>query len=364
MQERVGQRRYEDYCLMTAKKSIALDIGGRLVGDGQSCFVIAEIGSNHNHDYGLACKMIEAAAQTGVDAVKFQTFQAASHYSKKTPGFGYLNNADTHELIRSLELDRSWQAKLKLHAEACGVAFFSSPCDSDAIAGLAKLNVPAYKVASFDLTDDLLIGEMAAVGKPLILSTGMATWADIQFALDAAKKSGNDQIVLLQCTSLYPAPARLSNLHAMAAMRAAFGTLVGYSDHTMGGHIILAAVAMGACVIEKHFTLDRSLPGPDHRFAIEPHEMKELMKQIREIESAAGDGIKNGPRQEELEMAEKGRRSLHARHSIAAGKKITADMLVVKRPGLGIPPALRDHVVGRIARREIDADDWITWDMV
>lgn len=350
--------------MAASKESMILDIGGRKIGDGQPCFVIAEIGSNHNQDYGLACKMIEAAAQAGVDAVKFQTFRATSHYSKKSPGFGYLNNTDTHELIRSLELDRSWQAKLKLHAEACGVAFFSSPCDSDAISGLAELDAPAYKVASFDLTDDVLISEMAAIGKPMIMSTGMATWMDIQFAVDAARRAENDQIILLQCTSLYPAPAHLSNLNAMASMRAAFGTLVGYSDHTMGGHIVLAAVAMGAAVIEKHFTLDRTLPGPDHAFAIEPHEMADLMQKIREIEAACGDGIKNGPRPEELEMAEKGRRSLHARVPIAAGQVIDEDMLVAKRPGLGIPPFLRAQVVGRTARRNIDVDDWITWDML
>jgi sialic acid synthase SpsE len=346
------------------KQNITLDIGGRKIGDGLPCYVIAEIGSNHNQDYGLACKMIEAAAQAGVDAVKFQTFRASSHYSTKSPGFGYLNNTDTHALIRSLELDRSWQVKLKQHAEACGVAFFSSPCDSDAISGLAELDVPAYKVASFDLTDDVLISEMAAVGKPIIMSTGMATWMDIQFAVDAARRAGNEQIILLECTSLYPAPAHLSNLNAMATMRAAFGTMVGYSDHTMGGHIVLAAVAMGAAVIEKHFTIDRTLPGPDHSFAIEPHEMADLMKQIREVESAYGDGMKNGPRPEELEMAEKGRRSLHARERIPAGQVIDAGMLVAKRPGLGIPPALRAQVVGRTARRDIEVDDWITWDML
>lgn len=341
-----------------------LDIGGRQIGDGQPCFVIAEIGSNHNQDFDLARKMIDAAAQSGVDAVKFQTFRATSHYSKKSPGFGYLNDVNTHELIRSLELDRSWQADLKRHAEKCGVIFFSSPCDSDAISGLAALDVPAYKVASFDLTDDVLISEMAAIGKPLILSTGMATWMDIQFAVDAARRVENDQLVLLQCTSLYPAPARLSNLNAMASMRAAFGTLVGYSDHTMGEHIALAAVAMGACVIEKHFTIDRSLPGPDHAFAIEPHEMSDLMQKIREIEASCGDGIKNGPRQEEYEMAEKGRRSLHARIPIAAGQVITAEMLVAKRPGLGIPPLMKEHVVGRVAQIDIDTDQWITWTML
>jgi sialic acid synthase SpsE len=345
-------------------QNCVLDIGGRKVGDGHPCFVIAEIGSNHNQDFDLACKMIDAAAQSGVDAVKFQTFRASSHYSKKSPSFGYLNGVNTHDLIRSLELDRSWQADLKRHAEKCGVIFFSSPCDSEAILGLASLDVPAYKVASFDLTDDVLISEMAALGKPLILSTGMATWADIQFAVDASRFVKNYQLILLQCTSLYPAPVRLSNLNAMASMRSVFGTLVGYSDHTMGEHISLAAVTMGACVIEKHFTLDRALPGPDHAFAIEPQEMLDLIKKIRDIEAAFGDGIKNGPRHEELEMAEKGRRSLHARVPISAGQVINEGMLVAKRPGLGISPMLKANVIGRVARENIDEDQWITWDML
>lgn len=341
-----------------------LDIGDCKVGDGYPCFVIAEIGSNHNQDFDLARRLIDVAAQSGVDAVKFQTFRASSHYSKKSPGFGYLDNVDTYELIQSLELDRSWQANLKLHAEERNVIFFSSPCDSDAIAGLAALDVAAYKVGSFDLTDGGLISEMAAIGKPLILSTGTANWMDIQFAVDAARRAGNDQIVLLQCTSLYPAPSHLSNLRAMSSMRSTFGTLVGYSDHTMGDHIAFAAVTMGACMIEKHFTLDRTLPGPDHAFAIEPDEMLEMTRKIREIESACGDGIKNGPRQEEREMAEKARRSLHARVPIAAGQVISAEMLVAKRPGLGISPLLKAQVVGRIARTNIDADQWITWDML
>lgn len=341
-----------------------LRIGNREVGDGRPCYVIAEIGSNHNQDYDLARRMIDAAARSGVDAVKFQTFRAIDHYSKKTPGFSYLKNIDTHGLIKSLELDRDWQAGLKEHAQGNGVDFFSSPCDSDAIQGLAALDAPAYKVASFDLTDDVLVSEMAAVGKPLILSTGMATWSDIQSALDAARGAGNEQIVLLQCTSLYPAPSHLANLRAMASLRAAFGVLTGYSDHTQGDHVALAAVAMGACMLERHFTLDRSLPGPDHSFAIEPDEMTAMMQRIREIEAAMGDGIKNGPRPEELEMAQKGRRSLHARRRIAAGEVITGDMIFAKRPGLGILPALKPHVLGRTARVEIDEDQWITWEML
>lgn len=350
---------------MNPQKALpSLRIGDREVGDGHPCYVIAEIGSNHNQDYDLARRMIDAAAKTGVDAVKFQTFRAADHYSKKTPGFSYLHNIDTHGLIKSLELDRTWQAGLKAHAEGNGVAFFSSPCDSDAIQGLKALDAPAYKVASFDLTDGALVAEMAAVGKPLILSTGMATWADIQSALDAARGAGNEQIVLLQCTSLYPAPSHLSNLRAMASMRAAFGVLTGYSDHTLGDHVSLASVAMGACMIERHFTLDRKLPGPDHSFAIEPDEMAQMMRRIREVEAALGDGIKNGPRAEEREMAQKGRRSLHARRRIAAGEVITEDMLVAKRPGLGILPSLKPHVIGRTARADIEDDQWITWEML
>jgi sialic acid synthase SpsE len=341
-----------------------VEIGNRLVGDGQPCFVIAEIGSNHNQDFDLARRMIDGAAKTGVDAVKFQTFKADSHYSKYTPGFSYLNNKDTHSLIKALELDRTWQGKLKQHSEDQGVVFFSSPCDSDAISSLAALDVDTYKVASFDLTDTHLIAEMAAIGKPLILSTGMATWGDIQLAVDAAAGQGNDQVVLLQCTSLYPAPANLSNLRAMATMRQAFGKLVGYSDHTLGDHVALASVAMGACMIERHFTLDRTLPGPDHIFAIEPGEMTEMMRKLREIESAIGDGLKNGPRDEEREMAEKGRRSLHALVDIPAGTKIEANMLTIKRPGLGIHPSLEAEVIGRVARTDIQADRWLTWDMM
>lgn len=341
-----------------------IEIGGIKVGDGQPCFVVAEIGSNHNQDFDLARRLIDAAAKSGADAVKFQTFRASEHYSKRTPGFSYLNDVNTHELIRSLELNRSWQADLNRHAQERGVLFFSSPCDSEAIAGLAALDVPAYKVASFDLTDGRLIAEMAAIGKPLLMSTGMATWMDIQNAINAARSAGNNQIVLLQCTSLYPAPTNLSNLRAMASMRAAFNTLVGYSDHTTGDHIALAALAMGACVVEKHFTLDRTLPGPDHPFAMEPEELSEMMRKIREIEAGFGDGIKNGPRPEELEMAEKGRRSLHARVAIMAGQIISDNMIVVKRPGLGISPSFREQIVGRTALRDIEPDEWITWDMV
>lgn len=343
---------------------LTLNIGSRRIGDGQPCYVIAEIGSNHNQNLDLAYELIDAAADAGVDAVKFQTFRAEQHYSRFTPGFNYLQNTDTFQLIRSLELNREWHPLLKRRAEAKGVDFLSSPCDVEAIEELAVLDVCAYKVASFDLPDTRLIGQMAAKRKPVILSTGMADHTDIQAGIDACRAADNDQIVLLQCTSLYPAPPRLSNLASIRRMRQDFGVLTGYSDHTTGDHIPLAAVAMGACMLEKHFTFDRKLPGPDHPFAIEPHELKALMAKLRDIEVSLGDGEKSGPRPEEAEMYEKGRRSLHARRAIQAGQKIRDEDLIVKRPGLGISPRLRDAVVGREARMDIEGDHWITWDML
>lgn len=342
----------------------SLSIGSSLVGVGHPTFFIAEIGSNHNQDFNLACKSIEIAAQSGANAVKFQTFKASNHYSSRAPGFGYLSNTNTFDLIERLELDRSWQPKLKQCADDNGVHFLSSPCDFDAVDSLEDINVEAYKVASFDLTDDHLISYMASKGKPLILSTGMAHLRDIEFALDAAKRADNDQIILLQCTSLYPAPVHLSNLSAMNSMRKMFGTIVGYSDHTLGNHISITSVAMGASIIEKHFTLDKSLPGPDHSFAIEPYELSQLIEQIRDVESSFGDGLKNGPRPDELEMYQKGRRSIHANCNISKGQIIENGMLSVKRPGLGILPMYRAFVLGREAKRDIKFDEWITWDML
>ena len=335
-------------------------IGARMVGDGHPCFITAEIGSNHNQDFDTARRLIDAAAACGVDAVKFQTFRADQHYSRRTPGFSYLDNVDTFELIRSLELDRTWQAGLAEHARDRGVEFFSSPCDAAAVADLDALGVPTHKVASFDIPDTHLIALVARSGKPVILSTGLADLREIQLAVDAVGDPG--RTILLQCTSLYPAPVELANLRAMHTLRVAFGTLVGYSDHTTADTTAIAAVAVGACFLEKHFTLDRSQPGPDHPFAMEPAAFTAMVRAIREVESAMGDGRKAGPRAAELEMAQKGKRSLHAAADIPPGVAITDDMLVVKRPGLGIPPALRSQVIGRRAARLIEADEWILWD--
>lgn len=341
-----------------------VDIGGREVGDARPCFVIAEIGSNHNQDFGLAVEHIDQAAEAGVDAVKFQTFKASSHYSRKVPNVSYLGETPIYDLIESVELDRSWQGPLKEHCDRRGVVFLSSPCDPEAVAELAEIDMAANKIASFDLPDLDLVRLVAETGKPVLLSTGMADWMDVQRAVDACREVGNNQIVLLQCTSLYPAPAHLSNLRAIATMRQTFGALTGYSDHTLGDHLAVASVAVGACMIEKHFTLDRTLSGPDHSFAVEPDELKDLVARVRDIEAGLGDGAKNGPRPEEQEMADKCRRSLHASSDIPVGTTITRDMLTAKRPGLGIPPHLIDQVVGRPAKVTIEADQWVTWEHV
>ena len=342
-----------------------INIEGKVVGNGHT-YVIAEAGSNHNGELELAKRLIDEAADAGADAVKFQAFRAAEHYSRFTPGFTYLDaqgeRQSTFELIQSLEIDRSWHGQLIEHAQNRGIAFLSSPCDADAIEQLAQLGMPAFKLASFDLTDVNLIRLMARHMRPLIFSTGMANYADIESALAAARGEGNDQIILLQCTSLYPAPAELSNLAAMQTMRTSFRCKVGYSDHTLGDHVCLAAVALGASVIEKHLTLDRTMDGPDHSFAIEPAELAEMIRKVREVEVAIGDGIKNGPREAELEMYDKGRRSVHTRRALNPGDVIQGEDLMVKRPGRGISPNLADQIVGMIVRREVPADHWLTWD--
>lgn len=346
---------------------IKVQIGNRRIGEGEPTYIIAELGANHNRDLGMARELIAAAAEAGVDAVKFQTYSAETLYSRKTPRFTYLkgiSEKETWQLIKDIELPREWQAELAKYSAARGVTFFSTPFDARAVEELAALDVPAFKIASFELVDLRLIALAAAHGRPMILSTGMATYGDILDGLRACWDAGNRDVVLLQCTSLYPAPARLANLRAIPEMARAFGVPVGLSDHTLGTHVAVASIALGSCMLEKHFTLDRHLPGPDHPFAIEPPELKALVAAIREVESALGDGRKLGPAPEEAEMFRQARRSLVAARDIPEGTAIRPDMVTTKRPGFGIPPKFLDAIAGRPARRDIAEDEVITWDMV
>jgi sialic acid synthase SpsE len=342
-------------------------IGERWVGEGEPCFVIAEAGANHNRDLAMGRELIDVAAEAGADAVKFQTYSAETLYSKKTPRFSYLegvSDKDTWDLIKEIELPRQWQGDLAAHAARRGIRFLSSPFDVQAVDELAALDVPAYKIASFEIVDLSLIRYTAAKGRPMILSTGLASYEDIADAIAACAAAGNREVILLQCASLYPAPPARMNLRAMATLRQAFAVPVGLSDHSLGIHVAAAAVALGASVIEKHFTLDRKLPGPDHPFAIEPRELSDLVRHIREVEAALGDGLKLGPAPEEQEMHQKGRRSLIAARAIPRGTRIERSMIVVKRPGFGIRPKFVDLVVGRVARVDIEEDAVLTWEML
>jgi sialic acid synthase SpsE len=342
-------------------------IGERWVGEGEPCFVIAEAGANHDRDLGKARALIDVAADAGADAVKFQTYSAETLYSRKTPRFSYLEGSsdkETWDLIKEIELPREWQPLLAAHAARRGIPFLSTPFDHRAVDELAALGVPAYKIASFEIVDLPLIGHAAAQGRPMILSTGLASYEDIADAVQACARAGNRQVVLLQCASLYPAPPARMNLRAMATLRQAFGVPVGLSDHSLGIHVAVAAAALGACVVEKHFTLDRRLPGPDHPFAIEPGELQEMVRQIREVEAALGDGLKLGPAPEEEEMYTKARRSLVAARPIAKGTVVDRSMLAIKRPGFGIRPKHIDLVVGRVAKVDIEEDSVLTWEML
>ena len=342
------------------------EIGGAPVGGGAPCYVIAEAGANHNRSLELAHGLIDAAARAGANAVKFQTYTGKDLYSAKTPKFEYLkDDRSPQQLLDDIALPREWQGDLAAHAAERGIAFFSSPFDHAAVDELAELGVPAMKIASFEIVDLPLIRHAASTGVPLIISCGMATYEEVDDALAAAAEGGAAQVALLQCASLYPAPPHIMNLRAMETMRTAFGVPAGLSDHTVGISVPTGAAALGMDLLEKHFTLDKTMEGPDHPFAIEPEDLAAMITAVREVEQAVGHGRLEGPSPEESEeMYSLARRSLIAAVDIPAGAVIEESMLTIKRPGFGIRPKHLPVVVGRTARVDIEAEDVITWEMV
>lgn len=344
------------------------EIAGHPVGSAAPCYVIAEAGANHNRDIGVARELIDVACEAGADAVKFQVYSGRALYSSKTPRFQYLegiSDKSASELLEDIALPREWIEELAGHARAREIVFFATPFDAEAVAELHAAGVPAMKIASFEIVDLELIAAAAATGLPLILSCGMASYGEIDEALDAVARVGAGEVALLRCASLYPSPPEIMNLRAMATMRASFGVPVGLSDHTTGIAVPLGARGMGMELLEKHFTLDRTMAGPDHPFAIEPDELRELVTGIRAIEEALGNGRLEGPSAlEAKEMYRLARRSLIAALDIPAGTVITREHLVVKRPGYGIAPKDIEHVVGRVARVDVEADDILTWEMI
>lgn len=345
-----------------------IQIGSRTIGPGQRTFVLAEAGSNHNRSFELAIALIDAAAKAGADAVKFQTFSAKNLYSKYTPKFTYLeglgHSKDTYSIIEDAETPREWQKPLMEYAASRGILWLSTPTDREGVDELDALGVPAFKISSYEAIDLPFVEYVASKGKPMIISTGMCSEEELMDIAFTCHRQRNYAIALLQCTSLYPAPYHLSNLRAINVIHEGLGPVSGLSDHTLGIHIPVAAVALGASIIEKHFTLDRNLPGPDHPHSLEPHELEEMIRQIRDVESALGDGRKTGPAPEEAEMFQKARRSVVATQDIPAGTTITESMVTTKRPGYGIPARDLRKVYGRVARVDIREDEVLTWEMV
>lgn len=343
-------------------------IGSRVVGPGHPAYIIAEAGSNHDRKLDQALRLVDVAAEAGADAVKFQTFNAEKIQARTRDRASYLDTLvekgrSMQDVFRDLELPREWHARLAEHARGAGLDFLSTPFDEEAVDLLVSLGVPAIKIASFELWHLPLIRHAARSGKPLILSTGMADLGDIEEALAAVRQEGNADAILLHCAVNYPPAWADLNLRAIATMAAAFGVPVGYSDHSPGHTAPVVAVTLGARMIEKHFTIDRTLPGPDHPFALEPRELAEMVRAIREAETSLGTGEKRRAAAEE-ELYRVARRSLFAAVDIAKGTVITRGMIAVLRPGTGLKPRDLDTVVGRTARADIRANDPITWDVI
>ena len=350
-------------------------------------FVIAEAGVNHNGSLDLALKLVDAAAGTGADAVKFQTFRASSLTAGHAPKAAYQDRAigsstSQLEMLRRLELDEAAHHTLLAQCRTRGITFLSTPFDLESADFLVALDVPRLKVSSGDVTNLPLLRRVGAAHRPTVLSTGMSTLGDVEGALGAlasgalsasvgevlrpatayARPEGQAwlqrNVTVLHCTTEYPAPLEEVNLRAMDTLRDAFGLPVGYSDHTRGITVPIAAVARGAVLIEKHFTLDQSLPGPDHASSLEPADFGTMMRAIRDVETSLGSSRKT-PSISELRNVAPARRSLVAARPISKGERYTTENLVAKRPGTGISPMLLDDWIGRTAPRDYAVDELI-----
>ncbi|HSM37692.1 MAG TPA: N-acetylneuraminate synthase [Candidatus Limnocylindrales bacterium] len=336
----------------------SISINGRVIGDEQAPYLIAEGGVNHNGSPDLALRLVDAAADAGADAVKFQTFHADALATADAPQAAYQRQraaaASQAEMLRALELPAEALRSCRDRANERGITFLSTPFDLASVELLAEIGVPAFKVGSGDLTNLVLLRAVAARGLPMLVSTGMGSMDEVSAAVADIRAHGNPPLALLQCTSAYPAAAADANLRAMATLRDAFDVPVGYSDHTLGITVAVAAAALGAALIEKHLTLDRSMPGPDHAAALEPGELAALVRAVRDAHAGLGDGVK-APRSDEEDSRQVSRRSLVLSRPLRAGDEIAADDLDAMRPAGGISPLQLDKVVGRRAARDLAA---------
>lgn len=334
-------------------------IGNHWLGDGERCFIIAEAGSNHNGKLELARELVDVAAQAGADAVKFQLFRASRLYPKSAGASEYLKVAKPiYDIIAEMEMPYGWVPLLAQYTGRLGLEFLCSAFDEESVDSLNQY-VAAHKIASYEMTHHPLVRHIARKGKPMIVSTGTAHMDEVAEAVAAIHHAGNDQIVVLQCTGSYPAPLESVNLLAINALRNRLSTLVGLSDHSRDPIVApLGAVALGACIVEKHFTLSNDSPGPDHRFALEPAELTTMITKIRELERALGSGKKEVD-PVEAELRHFARRSIFATRNIAAGERFSTENIAVLRCGKlepGLEPRFYPTLLERRARRAIPAE--------
>ena len=345
-------------------------IGKRLVGDGNPVYVIAEVGSNHDGKLDKAKTLADLAKKSGADAIKFQSFLAPKIVCRQ--GFESMGSRlsfqskwkkSVYQTYKDAEFPREWHAEIAGHCRKIGIDFMSAPYDREAVDLLDGIGVPAFKIGSGDINFLSLIKYIAEKGRPIMLATGASTMDEIEEAVQAIRSTGNEQIILLQCITNYPSPVEQANIRAMATLRQRFNANVGYSDHSLGDIVPLAAVALGACVIEKHFTEDKSMDGPDHPFAMDVSEFSGMVRSIRMLEKALGTGEKK-PVEAEKETIILQKRCIYAAADIPRGARITADMLAVLRPDLGIKPKYFDSVVGSKALADIKCGEPLTWQKV
>jgi N,N'-diacetyllegionaminate synthase len=324
--------------------------------------ITAEIGINHNGDLKLAEEMIDAAAQCGADAVKFQAFKTEYMYSRLTPGFSH-TDSDVFSLIQKLEVQDSWWQKLKERTEKQGLLFSASVFDVPSLELLNKIGIDFVKIASAEINNHEFLALQKSLGDVFVISTGMALLEEVASVVHFLANNGVNKVILLECTSSYPAPPESIHLLNIDYLRDTFGLPVGFSDHTLGAHHAVAAAARGARFIEKHFTLDKNMDGPDQKISSDPEELKTLVHAIREIEQSLKCNNKTNYSVHEKSSREIGRKSVIATELIKKGTTITRQNTIIKRPGLGVPPEEAQYLYGQRAKQDIPADHWITWEM-
>lgn len=345
-----------------------MKIGNRVLGNGAPCFIIAELSANHGQDLGIALKTLEAAKEAGADAIKLQTYTADTMTLDSKKEYFKINQGTIwdgrylHELYQEAYTPWEWHKPLFEKAQELGLICFSSPFDTTAVDLLENLDAPAHKIASFEITDIPLIKKVAKTGKPIIISTGIATLEDITLAIDTCKGLGNNDIVILKCTSSYPAPIDMANLRTMVDIKEKFDVLVGLSDHTFGTTVPVTATAMGAVLIEKHFILDKSLGGPDASFSLDPTDFKEMVDAVRNSEKAMGKVTYD---LNEKTINSRGfSRSLFAVEDIAKGEELTPSNVRTIRPNNGLHPKHYNEVLGKKAVQDIERGTPLSFDLL